>query len=580
MKNWMKKCMPLCGFIPITVLAVCTAASLSNYTAPVLTVEMNVEEENATEEAASTSQTSQKKQKTTKTTATTASVPTVALVSESSSYQDGTYTGTGTGFSGPITVQVVIQSGKIKDITITSTTDDSPYIDSAAALLKNIISTQSTNVDTVSGATYSSVGLIEAVRNALQKAGGDSSANTALPVLSAASVTAQNGQADVPTVQAISEPAAYQDGTYTGTGTGFSGPITVEVIVQDGKISDISILSTVDDSPYIDSASALLKNIVLMQSTNVDTVSGATYSSAGLIEAVRNALVSAEINEISNSSASTTAQQQTEKATETTVVSGKFPYQDGIYMGTGEGYRGEITVAVVLKNNTIDTILVLKTEDDEAFFQKAEVLVNTIVKKQTTDVDVVSGATFSSEGILEAIENALSEAKRVTNGAPEDESSTNDPEESSIQDESSADNPNESSSQDESSTDNSNESSNQNESSSSSDNSKYIDGDYVGIAICYPNEENEFESYELSVTVRIQDGKIVEIVDVGSADYDEDNEWYINRAVNGTSKISGVVSQILENQTTDDVDIVSGATCSSDAIIQAVLEALECAHIK
>ena len=76
-----------------------------------------------------------------------------------------------------------------------------------------------------------------------------------------------------------SKNGSYKDGTYTGTGTGFSGPITVQVVIEDGKIKDITILSATDDSPYLQNASALLKQIVALQSTNVDTVSGATYSS-------------------------------------------------------------------------------------------------------------------------------------------------------------------------------------------------------------------------------------------------------------------------------------------------------------
>ena len=91
---------------------------------------------------------------------------------------------------------------------------------------------------------------------------------------------------EVPSVTPVSEKSAYQDGTYTGTGTGFAGPITVQVIIKGGKIAEITVLSTSDDSPYIDNAKALLKNIVAVQSTNVDTVSGATYSSVGLISAV------------------------------------------------------------------------------------------------------------------------------------------------------------------------------------------------------------------------------------------------------------------------------------------------------
>ncbi|MGN1402819.1 MAG: FMN-binding protein [Ruminococcus sp.] len=539
-KEWLKKCTPLCGFLPIAVLAVCTAVSLSGYTPPVLTMEMETVQAEGTD-AVTETETSDWE---TSTKTTTATAPTVAKVSEFASYRDGTYTGTGTGFSGPITVQVVIADGKIKDITIVSTTDDSPYVDAAAALLKNIISAQSTNVDTVSGATYSSVGLIEAVRDALQKAGGDSSADTALPVLSAPSQNVQYGQGNAPTVQTVSEPAAYRDGTYTGTGTGFSGPITVKVTVQGGKISDISLVSTTDDSPYIDSAAVLLQNIVQMQSTNVDTVSGATYSSAGLIEAVRNALASAAVHGNTTPAATTAAPQMTESTTESVAVTGKFPYPDGIYLGTGSGYRGDITVAVSIQNKSIDTILILQTEEDEVFFQRAETLVDTVLKQQTTAVDVVSGATYSSEGILEAIENALTEAQLAADGDTADESSTESTEEISTPEEIA--------------------------------DGMYADGDYTAIAICYPDALEEFEAYTLSVTVRIQDGKIVEITDVGSVDdEDADNAWYIKRAVSGTSKIPGVVSQILEKQTAEDVDAVSGATCSSDAMIQAIKEALQ-----
>lgn len=72
----------------------------------------------------------------------------------------------------------------------------------------------------------------------------------------------------VPSVTPLSETSdGYQDGTYTGTGTGFSGPITVQVVIQDGKITEITILNTTDDSPYIENASALLKTIIATQST-------------------------------------------------------------------------------------------------------------------------------------------------------------------------------------------------------------------------------------------------------------------------------------------------------------------------
>ena len=65
---------------------------------------------------------------------------------------------------------VEISGGKIASIQIVENSDGSDYISKAASLIDSIITTQSTNVDTVSGATYSSVGIIQAVRDALSQA--------------------------------------------------------------------------------------------------------------------------------------------------------------------------------------------------------------------------------------------------------------------------------------------------------------------------------------------------------------------------------------------------------------------------
>ena len=247
MKKWEnpKKILPVLGFLPTAVLAVCIAVSLGDYTAPVLSLDAAGSE---TGTQTGTLTTEKRKERKTAAVTTKAPAPAVTPVSESGTYRDGTYTGTGTGFSGPITVQVVIEGGKIKDITVVSSTDDSPYLQNASALLKQIVALQSTNVDTVSGATYSSVGLISAVRDALQKAGGSSASDSALPVLAASESQNKTGE-NAPAVEAIAEPAAYRDGVYTGTGTGFGGQMTVQVTVSGGKITDIQVLSSKDDSP-------------------------------------------------------------------------------------------------------------------------------------------------------------------------------------------------------------------------------------------------------------------------------------------------------------------------------------------
>ena len=85
--------------------------------------------------------------------------------------------------------------------------------------------------------------------------------------------------------------SSYNDGTYEGAGMGFGGEITVSVTVADGKMAEITVLSADGEDPaYYDQALAVLDEIVSAQSTEVDTVSGATFSSTGLIDAAVDAL--------------------------------------------------------------------------------------------------------------------------------------------------------------------------------------------------------------------------------------------------------------------------------------------------
>ena len=89
------------------------------------------------------------------------------------------------------------------------------------------------------------------------------------------------------------DAANLKDGVYTGSGTGFSGAITVQVTVAGGKITAIQIVSSGDDAAYLNRAQAVIPSVIAAQSTSVDTVSGATYSSKGILMAIRNALVQA-----------------------------------------------------------------------------------------------------------------------------------------------------------------------------------------------------------------------------------------------------------------------------------------------
>lgn len=104
--------------------------------------------------------------------------------------------------------------------------------------------------------------------------------------------TAPEETAPVETVPAVTY--TYRDGTFTGSGEGFEGTITVSVTIQSDKITAINVTEFSDDEPYWSDGKSVISRILAANSVNVDTVSGATYSSGGIISAVKNALNSAK----------------------------------------------------------------------------------------------------------------------------------------------------------------------------------------------------------------------------------------------------------------------------------------------
>lgn len=311
-------------------------------------------------------------------------------------------------------MSVQIKDKQIVAIDILSSSDDAAFFNRAKAVIDRIIEGQTLNVDTVSGATYSSNGIISAVKNALtgEKDSGETGQSQSGGTAAAGSSTS---------VAQVEDASGYKDGTYYGTGTGFGGTLKVQVDISGGKIAAIQILENNDGSEYISKASSIINAIISNQSTNVDTVSGATYSSVGIIQAVRDALSQAVVSSTDSSSQSSNTSQSDKNGSTTDTITGTVPYKEGIYYGTEEGYSGDVSVAVVIQEHTLKAILVTDNSDDEAFFNRAMDVVKNVMKKQSTDVDTVSGATYSSKGLLNAIKNALKQAEKATNGESLDE---------------------------------------------------------------------------------------------------------------------------------------------------------------
>ena len=581
LKETGKKLKPFAPVLSVAVVASCVAGSLGGYQPPVY---------------AAQEQTDFVKEETTK------SEEQAQVAKGSFDLTDGVYKGTGTGYAGDITVAVQIKDKQIVAIDILSSSDDAAFFKRAQAVIDKIIEGQTLDVDTVSGATYSSRGIISAVKNALT---GEKDSGTTGQSQSGSGAAAGSSTS----VAAVEDPSAYKDGTYYGTGTGFGGTLKVKVEISGGKITSIQIMENQDGSEYISKASALINTIIQNQSTNVDTVSGATYSSVGIIQAVRNALSQAAVStsgtttsgEAGNAGNSGNQNQDTSAAT------GNFQYKEGIYYGTAEGYSGNVSVAVVIQEKSIKAILITETSDDEAFFQRAMGVVKNVLKTQSTEVDTVSGATYSSKGILGAIQNALKQAEKVTNGETiEEKADTTQLEEAiktaealvqeeyteaswsvlavRLQDAKEMLETAGQTSVKQETVDKSVENLNlaiaQLEKKKSDQEeevkTKYIDGTYEVSVSCKPDEDEDFAEYQLSMKVTIRNDKIVSITEI-AGDGGSENDSYIKKAANGTSSKKGVVSQIITKGMPEEIDTVSRATCSSNAIIDGCKKALEMA---
>jgi uncharacterized protein with FMN-binding domain len=97
-------------------------------------------------------------------------------------------------------------------------------------------------------------------------------------------------------VEESNNAAIWRDGTYTGSAQGFGGPVVVELTITDGQIRSLEVVEAQgEDSAYLNSAMKITDEIVEKQDTEVDSVSGATFSSKGICDAAASALEQAVI---------------------------------------------------------------------------------------------------------------------------------------------------------------------------------------------------------------------------------------------------------------------------------------------
>ena len=183
-------------------------------------------------------------------------------------YIPGTYSGSGSGMNGMVSVTLTVDETDIVDVELDVSGETENIGGAAAETLKTqILESNGTSIDGVSGATLTSDGVREAVKVALEKAQGNVSDTEMTP------------------------------GTYTASAHGSKHDISVAVTVDSDSITDIQVLDS-NDSPYISDAAIdqMPQRILDAQSLTVDTVSGATLTSAAILNAVADCIIQANGN--------------------------------------------------------------------------------------------------------------------------------------------------------------------------------------------------------------------------------------------------------------------------------------------
>lgn len=332
------------------------------------------------------------------------------IAEQESGLQDGVYQGRAEGAQGEIVLEIRVENRDIVDLEIIKEAETEHLAQPAYEELKaQLLRKQSADLDVVSGATYTSEAYMEAVEQAIGKASPESSTE-----------------------------GSFEDGTYQGAAQGHAGEIKLQLTVESGEIKEIEVLAQNETAGLGDEAIEATKAAIIeSQSLDVDAVAGATNSSLGTVNAVKNALdndsdATAAVEEdqsgtetTDTDSSATWEEESTEEAAEDSAETAadkaeeepftadflnlaELDLENGEYRGSGEGHWTAIEVSVLVENNELQEIRIVSQEESPGLGDQAMAdLSSSLISEQSFKVDLVSGATNTSEGFLAAVNNAL-----------------------------------------------------------------------------------------------------------------------------------------------------------------------------
>ncbi|MDO4483075.1 MAG: FAD-dependent oxidoreductase [Clostridia bacterium] len=192
----------------------------------------------------------------------------------------------------------------------------------------------------------------------------------------------------------VGNAATFTPGEYEASAQGFGGLVTVKVTVDEENVTAVEITGN-DETPGIGAAALEpLAEQVKANGAEIDGVAGATVTTNAVKEATAKALAAAK--------------GEAGEAAE-------LAFTAGTYTGVGNGYGGAIEVSATFTNDALTGIeVVAHHETDKVGTPAFDIMIADMVTANGTNVDGVSGATFTSKGLREAV-TAAAEAAGCTN---------------------------------------------------------------------------------------------------------------------------------------------------------------------
>ena len=187
--------------------------------------------------------------------------------------------------------------------------------------------------------------------------------------------------------------ATFTPGEYEATAQGFGGDVTVKVTVDENAVTAVEITGE-DETPALGGAAIeefTTSLVGVSDAEAVEAVSGATVTSTAVKEALAKALAQAKGEAAENTA--------------------ELAFTAGTYTGKASGYNGEVELAVTFSDTAVTAVELVSSKETQYVGDVAfEPMFADVVEANGTGVDTVSGATFTSAAIRNAVNDAAEQA--------------------------------------------------------------------------------------------------------------------------------------------------------------------------